>query len=100
MPDPATAVLTWLMSPGSGEQLPSLEEVLRRPGWMELAACAGMPIDVFYPVRGQTAAAARAVCSTYKVQPECLDYARADGDTMGFWGGTSERERRRFGVVA
>jgi WhiB family redox-sensing transcriptional regulator len=100
VPDPATAALTWLMSEGSGEQLPSLAELLRRPGWMELAACAGMPIDTFFPPRGTTATAARAVCSTCKVQPECLNYARADSDTMGFWGGTSERERRRFGVVA
>ena len=95
MPDPATAVLSWLMAPGSGEQLPSLDEVLRRPGWMELAAGAGMPIEVFVPAKGQTAAAARAICATCKVQPECLDYARADSDTIGFWGGTSERERRR-----
>ena len=100
VPDPATAVLTSLMSPGSREQLPSLEEVLRRSGWMELAACAGMPIEVFFPVKGQTAETARAICSTCKVQPECLDYARADSDTMGFWGGTSERERQHHGAVA
>jgi hypothetical protein len=49
------------MSAGSGEQLPSLEEVLCRPGWMELAACAGQPIEVFFPAKGQTAAAARAI---------------------------------------
>ena len=85
---------------GQWGQLPSLEEVLRRPSWMELAACAGMPIDVFFPAQGQTAAAARAICSTCKVQPECLNYARADSDTMGFWGGTSERERRHHGQVA
>jgi class 3 adenylate cyclase/pimeloyl-ACP methyl ester carboxylesterase len=35
-----------------------------------------------------------------RVQPECLDYARADSDTMGFWGGTSDRERRDHGAVA
>jgi hypothetical protein len=52
VPDPATAVLTWLMSEGSGEQLPSLAELLRRPGWMELAACAGMPLEVFFPAKG------------------------------------------------
>ena len=39
------------MSSGSGQQLPSLEEV----------------------------------------QPECLDFARADSDTTGFWGGTRSR---------
>ena len=100
VPDPDTAVLTWLMSPRSGAQLPSHEEISRRPSWMELVACAGTRIEVFFPVRGQTAAAARVICSTYKVQPECLDYARADSDTMGFWGGTSERERRHHGQVA
>ena len=74
---------------------------LRRPGWIELAACAGlMPIDVFFPARGQTAAAARAICSTCKVQPACLDYARADTDTMGFWGGTQGAQRRHHGQVA
>jgi hypothetical protein len=74
------------MSEGSGEQLPSLEELYRRPSWMELAACAGLTIEVFFPAKGQTAAAARAICATCKVQPECLDYARSDSDTMGFLG--------------
>jgi Transcription factor WhiB len=31
--------------------------------------------------------------------PECLDYARADSDTSGVWGGTTERERRHLGVA-
>jgi hypothetical protein len=53
-----------------------------------LPACAWMPIELYFPAKGQTAAAARAICSTCKVQPDCLDYARADTDTMGFWGGT------------
>jgi hypothetical protein len=92
VPDLATAILTWLMSEGSSEQgVPSLEELYRRPGWMELAACAGPPIQVFCPAKGQTAAAARAICSTGKVQPECLDYARFDSDTMGF--GTERRSK-------
>jgi WhiB family transcriptional regulator, redox-sensing transcriptional regulator len=95
VPDPATAVLTWLMSPGIGEQPPSLDEVLPRPTWVELAACAGMPIEVFFPSHGHTAAAARAVCSTCTVRPQCLDYASTDNDTAGVWGGTTERERRR-----
>ena len=86
------------MSEGSSEQVPSLEELYRRPGWMELAACAGPPIQVFCPAKGQTAAAARAICSTGKVQPECLDYARFDSDTMGFWDGASEQERRHPGA--
>jgi WhiB family redox-sensing transcriptional regulator len=93
--------MAW-MSPGSGEQLPALEDVLRWPGWMELAACAGMPLETFFPARGQTAAAGRAVCSTCNVRPECLDYARMDSDMAGGGegprnanGGTTERWRKR-----
>jgi hypothetical protein len=63
---------------------------------MELAACSGQPIEVFFPAKGQTAAAARAICSTCKVQPECLDYARADSDTMGFW---AERRNANVGTM-
>ena len=100
--DPATAVLAWLMAPGSGVQLPLLQELTHRPAWMDSAACAGMPIETFFPAKGQSVAAAnaRAICSTCEVQPECLNYARSDSDTMGFWGGTSERERRHHGAVA
>jgi WhiB family transcriptional regulator, redox-sensing transcriptional regulator len=101
VPDPATAVLAWLMSPGSGEQLPSLEEFVRRPGWTESAACAGMPIETFFPPRGaSTAANARAICARCSVRPECLAYARSFNGTSGVWAGTTERERRRLGVVA
>jgi WhiB family redox-sensing transcriptional regulator len=30
------------------------------------------------------------------VRDECLDDALAHGEKVGIWGGTSERERRRF----
>ena len=61
---------------------------------MELAACAGMPIEVFFPPKGRTASAPRPVRSSCKVQPECLDYARSMSDAKGVWGGTTERQRR------
>ena len=71
-------------------------------GWIELAACAGlMPIDVFFPARGQTAAVARAICSTCKVQPACL--SMTPGPTLTRWdfgADSSERERRHHGQVA
>ena len=100
VPDPATAVLTWLMSPGSGEQLPLLQEVIHRPAWMDSPACAGLPIDVFFPAKGQSvvAANARAICARCEVRPQCLAYARSFNDTSGVWAGTTERERRHLGV--
>jgi WhiB family redox-sensing transcriptional regulator len=88
------------MSPGSGEQLPSLEELYRRPDWMELAACAGQPIEVFFPAKGHSAAAAKAVCAVCSVRTECYDYAQSFTDTpAGVWGGESERSRKRFAGV-
>ena len=60
----------------------------------------GLPLGMFFPSHGQTAAAARRVCATCTVRPECLNYARADTDTAGVWGGTTERERRHHGAVA
>jgi WhiB family redox-sensing transcriptional regulator len=99
--DPAEAVLAWLMAPGSGVQLPLLQEVVHRPTWMDSAACAGMPIEVFFPAKGQSVAAAnaRAICSTCEVRPQCLAYARPIDGTSGVWAGTTERERRNLGVA-
>src|ERR1019366_8838159 len=53
VPAPASAVLGWLMAPGIGEQLPTLEEIAHRPAWMVRAACVGQPIELFFPARGR-----------------------------------------------
>ena len=70
--------------PGSDERLLRSKSSCVGPGGWELAAGAGQPIKVFFPTKGQTAAAARAICSTGTVQTECLDYAWAESDAMGF----------------
>jgi hypothetical protein len=64
-----------------------------RPGWMGTGGLCRSTHRGFLSGKGRTAAAAQAICSARKVQPECINYARADSETMGFWGGTSERER-------
>jgi WhiB family redox-sensing transcriptional regulator len=66
---------------------------------MELAACAGMPIETFFPAKGQAVAAAnaRTICASCEVRPQCLAYARSFSDTSGVWAGTTERERRHLG---
>lgn len=69
------------------------------------ARCRGMDPEFFFPERGQSTAAAKAVCASCPVVVECLQEAldtpsHKDG---GIWGGTSERERRyirRLGVTA
>jgi WhiB family transcriptional regulator, redox-sensing transcriptional regulator len=87
------------MTPGIGEQLPTLEELVNRPPWMADAACVGQPIELFIPSRGvnaSTMAKARAVCSSCRVQHECLDYANANPEMTGVWAGTTPRRRREI----
>ena len=62
--------------------------------WVQRAACRGHPIARFFPKGGATVGAAKAVCAECVVRRECLDYALAEPQLQGVWGGTSEAERR------
>lgn len=65
--------------------------------WQDHAACTDHPDrSIFFPERGETTAAAKAVCATCPVKAECLDYAVRNHENYGIWGGTSERERRQL----
>jgi WhiB family transcriptional regulator, redox-sensing transcriptional regulator len=72
--------------------------------WIPQAACRDTDPDTFFPSQpdsaGQTGAkgleAARTICRTCPVQPECLEYALTHHEKFGVWGGTSERERRKI----
>ncbi|MBV8980855.1 MAG: WhiB family transcriptional regulator [Acidimicrobiia bacterium] len=50
----------------------------------------------FFPVRGEEARPAKAICARCLVKDQCLAYALDNGDKFGIWGGLSERERRRL----
>jgi WhiB family transcriptional regulator, redox-sensing transcriptional regulator len=67
-----------------------------RPAWWSHAACRGCDPALFFPERGEQVAAAKRVCLTCPVRPECLDYALEKGEKFGIWGGKSEQERRRM----
>jgi len=55
-----------------------------------------MDAEVFYPQRGDSTAAPKAVCRECLVSEECLEFALANGEKFGIWGGRSERERRKL----
>lgn len=59
-------------------------------------ACNGTDPDMFFPNRGESLEPAKSVCAKCVVREECLEYALANGERYGVWGGTSERERRRL----
>ena len=64
--------------------------------WQDQAACLGMDPDLFFPERGASTREAKSICRTCVVNGECLEYALANAEKFGIWGGMSERERRRI----
>ncbi|MBA3654878.1 MAG: WhiB family transcriptional regulator [Actinobacteria bacterium] len=64
--------------------------------WRDSAACRGIDPDVFYPVSDEEAEAAKAICTLCPVREPCLEYALANRERDGVWGGATERERRRM----
>ena len=64
-------------------------------GWQSRANCMGVDPDLFFPERGASTREAKEVCRGCVVREDCLEYALANGEKFGIWGGLSERERRR-----
>ncbi|MGH2702370.1 MAG: WhiB family transcriptional regulator [Actinomycetota bacterium] len=68
--------------------------------WQAEAICADLDDleadRIFFPERGGSSKAARAMCARCPSQAECLEYALDNKEAFGIWGGTSERERRKL----
>jgi WhiB family redox-sensing transcriptional regulator len=71
-------------------------QLLRRPRWQTVGACRGERVEMFIPDRGGPTARAKQLCARCTVRAECLRYALAVPDLVGYWAGTNERERRRL----
>ena len=64
--------------------------------WQERALCAQTDPEAFFPEKGGSTREAKRICLGCDVKDECLDYALANDERFGIWGGLSERERRRL----
>jgi WhiB family redox-sensing transcriptional regulator len=64
--------------------------------WQDRALCAETDPEAFYPDKGGSTREAKAVCARCDVRTECLQFALANDERFGIWGGMSERERRRL----
>ncbi|HUI05311.1 MAG TPA: WhiB family transcriptional regulator [Acidimicrobiales bacterium] len=75
---------------------PVVVQLLRRPRWQTRAECRGQRVEMFIPDRGGPSARAKQLCARCTVRAECLKFALAIPDLVGYWAGTNERERRRL----
>jgi WhiB family transcriptional regulator, redox-sensing transcriptional regulator len=71
-------------------------EPVEEPDWQERALCAQTDPEAFFPEKGGSTREAKRICSGCEVRAECLEYALANDERFGIWGGLSERERRRL----
>lgn len=71
------------------------------PDWYDQAACRGRSDLDFHSEWPDGQEAAKAVCATCPVQPDCLAYA-LEHEPLGIWGGvgapTRARMRQRAGI--
>ena len=65
-------------------------------GWQERALCAQTDPEAFFPEKGGSTREAKRVCTSCEVRSQCLEYALANDERFGIWGGLSERERRKL----
>lgn len=70
--------------------------------WWSHSSCNGMPPWIFYPTitskiteNNDPYVLARSICAGCSVRVECLEYAKATGETEGFWGGVDMSYQRK-----
>jgi WhiB family transcriptional regulator, redox-sensing transcriptional regulator len=100
--------LTLVGATGGAESLPTVGLLPQEPqgsteeaaeaeqDWQERALCAQTDPEAFFPEKGGSTREAKRICSGCDVRAECLEYALANDERFGIWGGLSERERRRL----
>jgi WhiB family redox-sensing transcriptional regulator len=64
--------------------------------WRASANCRGIDPDLFFSKDAADVRTAKAACRDCVVKVDCLEYALANNEEFGIWGGMSERERRRI----
>lgn len=72
--------------PGEGDTL----------SWQTDSLCAQTDPEAFFPEKGGSTRDAKKICASCEVRTQCLEYALANDERFGIWGGLSERERRKL----
>ncbi|MBO0515797.1 WhiB family transcriptional regulator [Streptomyces beijiangensis] len=61
--------------------------------WQEKALCAQTGPEFFFPDPGSSTRDAKRLCGVCEERVACLQYALANDERFGVWGGLSEKER-------
>lgn len=80
----------------SSVELTSVFGLAEEQSWQERSLCAQTDPEAFFPEKGGSTREAKKICVGCEVRAECLEYALANDERFGIWGGLSERERRRL----
>ncbi|MEU2429276.1 MULTISPECIES: WhiB family transcriptional regulator [unclassified Streptomyces] len=64
--------------------------------WQENALCAQVGPEFFFPAPGSSTREAKQLCRACEGRVACLEYALANDERFGVWGGMSEKERGRL----
>lgn len=72
-----------------------IKQIIGDQQWKEHAACKGMDVSTFFPERGFVPFKAITICNTCPVQEQCKDFAIANDEQHGIWGGLALRARRK-----
>lgn len=68
--------------------------------WQSDSLCAQTDPEAFFPEKGGSTRDAKKICESCDVAAQCLEYALANDERFGIWGGLSERERRKLRKLA
>lgn len=63
---------------------------------LDLGLCTQVDPAVFFPIKGGSPRAAKAICARCPIAPACRQDALDDPSLEGVWGGTTEREREHL----
>jgi WhiB family redox-sensing transcriptional regulator len=61
--------------------------------WQARALCAQTGAEFFFPEPGSSVREAKRICGMCEIRSACLEYALANDERFGVWGGLSEKER-------
>lgn len=63
--------------------------------WQKDALCSQTDPEAFFPTKGGSTKDAKKICASCDVRVRCLEYALANKEDLGVWGGLSEAERKK-----